>query len=203
MTAKAFGEMVQPAARLPVLALIGARVTQRLGWPGVIGALLLLVGAGWAGFGWHSQQLGPSLESTVAPAPVAIPAAPVVYPPAVPTASMPGRADVPDLLRQVAQLAKRNGLGWPAADYRIVAATAELPSILEVKCALSGGYPDIRRWLEQILSGVPAATLREFSLTRTSADSATVDAKLTIVIFLEEDAASLSGNPSTRESPRR
>jgi hypothetical protein len=85
--------------------------------------------------------------------------------------------------------AQEQGLGWPHADYRFNAATEDTPASLEVRCALKGSYPSIRRFVTALLHDTPTLTLREFSLSRASAEAADVEAKLGIVVYLASGSA--------------
>ena len=95
--------------------------------------------------------------------------------------------DVPLLLTQMKQIAVVNGLGWTAADYRITPATDTQPSSLEVRSTFKGPYPKLRSMVSQVLRDVPAATLRELNLSRSSSDSADVEAKVVIAVLLQDE----------------
>ncbi|MGM9491330.1 hypothetical protein [Ideonella sp. YS5] len=102
---------------------------------------------------------------------------------------LPPTSDVPLLLARMQRAAVQQGLGWPAADYRLNPATEETPASLDVRCALTGPYPSIRRFVTVLLRDNATLTLREFSLSRASAETADVEAKLGIVVYLASGTA--------------
>lgn len=109
-----------------------------------------------------------------------------------PTSSPAYRGDVAVLISQMEMIAIENGLGWSAADYRILPGTDTSSSSLEVRSRFKGEYPKLRRMLSRILGDVPSAVLRELSLSRANSETAEIDAKLTIAVVLQEEPADVS-----------
>lgn len=184
------GTSRRPAHR-PMIRIAAARALQLLGWPGVVGVALLAGSAVWLATAWETQG---AMQQRNQRAVVVAPNATVATQDAEPAPEPLGlalRSDVPVLLAQVAIAARNNDLGWPAADYRINPATADRPASLEVRCTLKGPYPKLRRMLTQVLTKVPAATIREFSLARPNSDTLDVEAKLAIVVFIDDESASI------------
>ena len=109
-------------------------------------------------------------------------------PPKVPARlPLPPASDIPLLLTRLQRAALDAGLNWPRADYRINAASDEALATLEVRCALKGPYTAVRRFVTALLQDAPTLTLREFALSRASADAGEVEAKLAIVVYLGSD----------------
>jgi hypothetical protein len=131
------------------------------------------------GLAWRAHQRW-EREMLASPVPVATPMR-VEQPARIP---LPPESDVPRLLTRMQRVAREQGLGWPSADYRLNAATEDTPASLEVRCALKGAYPSVRRFVTVLLQDFPTLTLREFSLSRVSAESAEVEAKLGIVVYV-------------------
>jgi Tfp pilus assembly protein PilO len=102
---------------------------------------------------------------------------------------LPAAAEIPQLLKQMEQAAIQNGLEWRSAEYRIVAATALMPGSLEVHCGITGSYPKLRGMVVQLIRSVPALSIREFSASRSTAESIDVDAKLVLAVFLRDESA--------------
>lgn len=157
-----------------------ARVHCHIGWAGVAGLAMLA----------FALQL--AVRTTLMP-PMVVPALPVaqdVPPPPVadsaPAMTLPSRDGVPAVLAAIEQGAVAAGLGWPAADYRVVPATEGEPARLEVRCQLKGSYPKVRGLVSRLMVEVHGLTLREFSVTRPNAETADVDAKLTLAVFLQD-----------------
>jgi Pilus assembly protein, PilO len=169
-----------------------ARAHQRLGAHGLVG-LLLIVAATVVLSRASSRQRAASTASVDSGAQsVATPSSPrpsqSIAPPALPDVS-----DVPTILTRIERAATVSGLGWPRADYRTNAATEDMPASVEVRCALKGSYPNVRRFVTALLQDTPTLTLKEFSLSRADADAAEVDAKIAIVIYLGGGSAATTG----------
>lgn len=170
------------------LRIVVAHVHQIIGWAGFAGLALIAVASAivWASWMSRTTSLLPDAAIAESEAVVAISSAlPVPVAKAGPT--LPYRSDVPSLLTLIQQAASGNGLGWAAANYRIAPATENEPSTLEVRCNFKGPYPQLRGMLAQLLSTVPALTLRELSMHRPNSDVADVDAKLVLAVFLRDD----------------
>jgi hypothetical protein len=168
--------------RVQVLA---ARMLQLVGWAGVAGLMLMLAASTIVALAWvqRSAQVLPVIatDSKLAPAPRDQPVEPTRL-------ELSDKGEVPLLVTQITQAAKANGLTWPAAEYRIVAATQEKPASLEVRCVLRGSYPKLRSMLAQLINGVPGFSLRELSMSRASSEVADVDAKVVMAVFLRDEA---------------
>jgi Tfp pilus assembly protein PilO len=146
---------------------------------------LLAAAAGVAVWAWlqhrsESELPGSAPVSTLTEAVVAPVVAPVVR-------SLPQAAEIPALLTRVERAAVSAGLGWARADYRVNGATDDTPASLEVRCTLKGAYPNMRRFVTTLLQETPALTLKEFSLMRPNAETADVEAKLTVLVYLSGD----------------
>ena len=79
------------------------------------------------------------------------------------------------------------------ADYRVIAATQDTPASLEVRCTLKGPYPAVRTFVTALLQDTPALTLKEFALSRASADVTDVEAKLAVVVYLAAGTSATEG----------
>lgn len=175
-----------------------ARAQQAVGWPGMLGVALLIVGGGVAvTSGWTQHQfervhrgksvvLGgalPAPEATARETKLGVSTALAV--PQLPSAS-----DVPALLKTIEQAATANDLDWRAAEYRLVAATSTQPAGLVVRCTLKGPYPKLRSMLVELMSAVPAFTIREFSASRASTLTADIETKLELAVLLQDGVVS-------------
>jgi hypothetical protein len=172
-------------ARSRSTLLLAARLHRALGWPGLLGLVLVLVALILVGLA--PAEAGP---------PAVIPAAPALVHRVLPlrpaSAKLPLPSQVPSLLTLIEQAAVSQGLGWPQADYREVGPSGDTPARLEVHCTLKGAYPDVRRFVATVLRDVPAATLGAFSLSRSSSETPTVEAHLTFAVFLQGAASMAS-----------
>lgn len=165
------------------LGLSLVRLHQRVGLAGLAGLGLLAAAAAIAGLGWRQHRTFDGQASAAsARAAAALPAPRGEVRP-LPT-RWPSAKDIPLLLTRIERAAVEQGLGWPQADYRFNAATAEAPDSVEVRCTLKGPYPSVRRFVTSLLLDMPTLTLKEFSIGRSNADASNVDAKLAIVVYL-------------------
>lgn len=101
-------------------------------------------------------------------------------------ARLPPASELPLILTRLERAAVGQQLGWPQADYRFNAATAQLPASVEVRCVLRGTYLRIRGFVGAMLLDMPTLSLREFSLSRSGATDQVVEARLTIVVYLDD-----------------
>ncbi len=199
--------------RLARLGTWLARLQWSLGGAGLVGIALLLGALGGAAWQWSqwrawrsSQRAAPltprnPLTTGVAQQPASdslSPNAPPHGPDRAVEPLWPQTSSVPVLLDRMSRLAAAQGIGWPRADYRYIAATAELPAALEVQCALKSSYPAIRRFVTEVLREWPSATLRELQLQRGGADLPEVEARITMVIFLADGSAAAPAIEDTR-----
>lgn len=178
------------AERRVVARIRVARVLQVIGWSGVAGLLMLLASAGIASSAWTKRGEAMVIleELRVAQsAPVAVAQPDLQAMPVLP--KLPRHDDIPLILTRMERAASANGLPWAAADYRLVpAAGAEAP-VLEVSFGFKAPYPKVRAMLADLIGSVPAMAVREMSMTRSSIETADVDAKFTVAIFLADDVA--------------
>ncbi len=174
-----------------------AAALRALGWPGLFG-LVLSASAAVAIVRTHAAVRALAALPVVS----AMPPHSAALPPA-PGLALVEEAGLPDLQRALAARAATDGLGWPAADYRLLPASDSLPPVYEVHCTLKGSYPAIRRFVAETLTGAPSAALREFALTRASSDNADVEAHLTFAFFVRPDAApAITGRAAASEGGR-
>jgi len=195
---------VNSIERGPVLRLriAVARLQQRVGGPGLVGLAAMGIALVMFGLAWR-QHAAAELERSTGVLAVTVSAPPQQTTPARPSDPpaderlvLPPATEVPLLLTRIEQAAIAQGLGWPRADYRFNAATDDVPSSVELRCALKGPYPNVRRFVATLLQDAPTLTLREFSLSRANSDAADVEAKLTIVVYLAAGSA-----PAVQRAP--
>lgn len=159
-----------------------ARLQQKLGLAGILGIGLFVLAAAKGVVAWRAHDAALHEHLNV-DAPAVVDGQAAAVGPAV-LVRWPRAQDIPTLLARMERAAVKEGLGWPQADYRINPETADTPASLEVRCALKGPYPNLRRFLTVVLLDMPTLTLREFNLNRANADSPNVDAKLSFVVYL-------------------
>lgn len=163
-----------------------ARLLQRLGAAGLVGCALIAAASLWLWSSWRTHADDSSMVAVRATQQV-LPA-PVPSARQMPASALPHVDEVPRLLLRIERAAKESGLGWPRADYRFNDASTDLPASVDVRFALTGTYPAIRRFVTTLLQDTPTLTIREFALSRGGAEIAEVDAKLAIVIYVADSA---------------
>jgi hypothetical protein len=212
-----------PAARHlhPRWQLLWHRSLQRLGWPGLLGLLLLVVALLVGVLAWQSKLKLTALEQTsrVQGHTLARASSASALKTTPPEEPLPTRSDIHTLIAQIQRSAAEQQLVWLAADYRYKAATSESLARLEVHGSLRGAYKPLRLWLVQLKEDAPSLLLQEANINRPNADVAEVDAKLVLVFALADgfspgNSASLGlggaaqaqapapATPPSREAPR-
>ena len=173
------------------LQVSALRAQQALGWAGLAGLAMLSVSMVWFALAWsaHDQPL-PDVK---APAPLAIEG-----PDRTNTTQLlnwPHRNEQALLLKLIQKIVVANGLPWSAAEYTVTAATETSPTTLEVRTSFKAPYPRLRATLTQLVRDVPGASIRELSMGRSTSDLPDVDAKLTMLVFLQDEATAARARP--------
>jgi len=185
------------AAEPPRVRIVFARLLQTIGWAGISGLALLVAAAAIAQAVWTKRgELAVSLATMPSPSSATRTAVGPV--PQQPLLKLPTRSDVPLLLTRIERAVTESGLPWTSGDYRLIPASDRQVAALEVRCAFKAPYPKLRAMLTQVIGSVPAVTFREMSFSRANVDSADVDARLAIVVFLADDAGSAQPVSSER-----
>lgn len=167
------------------MRVLAARVLQLVGWAGVIGIALMLAASAIVALAWTRPVA--RVDRVTASDPKLASAMPRDRPSDPPPLRLPGKGEIPLLVTQIALAANASGLAWPAAEYKVVAATQEKPASLEVRCSLRGTYPKLRAMLARLIEGVPGFSLRELSMSRPSSEVAEVEAKIVMAVFLRDE----------------
>ena len=159
--------------------ILVARAHDLWGWAGWLGIASLAAALFIAGSvrmqRSQSPAMGPKPEAR---APALLPKASSLQRPGLPALS-----ELSTLLQRLEQTAVASGVGWPAAEYRLVAATETEPASLEVHCRLKAPYPKLRAMVTAAMTSTPGLTLRDLSLSRSSSTTSDVDAKLVLAIL--------------------
>lgn len=150
-----------------------AAVLERLGLPGIAGAVLLLLGAIlYAALVLPLHEAVGDLQAERArlasSAQAERPAA------AAPVRRLPSFTQAPDLLKQLNALAQRDGVTVTRSSYQVKAEDAR--RIFEVDLPLKVAYPTLRSYLRDVVALAPTARLDDLNLHRAAASDPLVDA---------------------------
>ena len=106
---------------------------------------------------------------------------------------------IPQVLRQIEQIAKRHDLDWNSADYRFTPAGSAGIATLEISRALKTTYVRARGFITDSLELVPGLALREFSAKRQDVESQEVEVQFTMVVFMDHPPATANASALTRD----
>jgi Tfp pilus assembly protein PilO len=170
-----------------VLGLVGAR----LGWPGILGLVLLVSAAGFYVFALAPQRLrieDLQRESVQLRQRAKVSEKDVPQGPADKLAAFngffPPSKDLPDLLEKIFGAAKRQSLVLEQGEYRPLKDTVGTLMRYQFTLPLRGTYPQIRKFVDDALAEVPALALDGIQFERRKIGDATVDAKVKMVVYL-------------------
>jgi len=162
-----------------------ARLRHQISIPGLVGLALLSLALTQGGLAWKEHELFKTGREV---APASAEPIQVVRVSGAKPATLPSAEDIPVFLTRIERAALEQGLGWPRAEYRFHPSSDEVLASVEVQCTLKGPYPNVRRFVTALLQGAPTLTLREFNLSRPSASAADVEAKLSILLYVSNEA---------------
>ncbi len=97
--------------------------------------------------------------------------------------TLPARTEVPALLRRMFDQAASAGLAVDTAKYDVVTAKGSGVVRYQIAFPVTGPYPQIRAFVDAILSTMPAVGLRELALERKAIGDAEIDAQLQFTIY--------------------
>lgn len=99
---------------------------------------------------------------------------------------VPDEDQVAPMVSAIFAHAARRGLVLAQADYRRSSEPGSGLALLELRLPVKGGYPQVRHFINDTLSGMPGVALREVSFRRDSVSLEGVEAQLRFVLFMKE-----------------
>ena len=96
----------------------------------------------------------------------------------------PRSAELPDLLQKIFAAARRQSLILEHGEYRALKDSIGKLTGYQVTLPLRGTYPQIRKFVDDALSEVPALSLDSIQFERRKIGEAAVDAKIKMVVYL-------------------
>jgi hypothetical protein len=195
-----------PALTRQLAARVGSQWLARAAWtvgrtgrPGLLGIALLLASAIFL-LTTHLQvaeevaalRAEQSTSRRPARAPAADAAASSASLPA-----LPGRADVPEQLRQVFEIAARQRLAVDSGKFEVKTTGGGRVARHLVTFPVSGSYPQIRAFIDATLAAMPAMALGELSLARKAISDPQVEAQVRLMLYTDsaEPKVAPAGRP--------
>jgi hypothetical protein len=181
-----------------------ARFAERLGWQGIAGVGLLVFAASfWFSTVAPARDAKLALEDQVQRLEKRVRAgAPGSARPSAAErlaefyAFFPAAATTPDWLARIDAAARANGLRLAVGEYKVSRVPGSRLARYEITFPLQGPYPRLRAFLEEALTEVPAAAVEEVSLKRETVESATVEARIRLALYLGPDADGMGRTPA-------
>lgn len=162
------------------------QVARRLGLTGLLGLLLLLGTAGLYLFALH-PALGQLRQARAELAKVS--AKPLVAPRAAANplgawAQLPRVGEVPALLKQLAAVAKQQGVDLPQGHYHLSPVADGGLLRLQARYPVNAAYPPLRGFLAASLAAFPSLTVDGFTLKRSDIGATTVTGEVRLSFYL-------------------
>ena len=101
-------------------------------------------------------------------------------------ASLPTRAQIPEVIGLIFTQAKQAGVALETGHYVYVAPKGGALAHYELEFPVKAGYPDIRGFIDHTLSAVPAAALGKLRFERKGVGDAVVGADIVFVVFVRD-----------------
>ncbi len=177
----------------PMLWTAG-RWLKGLGWPGMVGVALLVLGvAAYLGVLLPQQARSEQLTQDVADEQARQKTS--GSQPTLDTHStearlhafyafFPPQQDAPHLLKIIYGAAQAEGLGLAEGEYKFSRAKAGGIGMYQVDLPVKGSYIQIRKFIVKVLNSVPSAALDEVSFKREIVGSGELEAKVRFTLYL-------------------
>lgn len=168
------------------------RQISTIGWPGVGGAVLIALALAFAASALiplearirevkaDVEQLRARLQAAPTGAGATASGDPLTnfY------AFFPPLGSTPEWLQRIFGLAEAQGLRLEAGEYKLKRDRDFKLVRYELTLPVRGSYPQIREFVSQVLTEVPASSLDEITLRREDSGSSTVEARIRITLHL-------------------
>ena len=173
------------------------RQVSAMGWPGVGGVVLIALSLAFAASAIFPLQSRLNevmadvelLRAKLQAAPAAAGAAGTGDPLTNFYAFFPPLGSTPEWLQRIFNLAEAQGLRLEAGEYKLKREKDFRLARYELTLPVRGGYPQIREFVSQVLTEVPASSLDEVSLRREDPASSTVEARIRLTLYLAGEPA--------------
>jgi Tfp pilus assembly protein PilO len=108
-------------------------------------------------------------------------------------AFFPGAASTPDWLGKIHAAAGAKGLQLASGEYKVTKSGSSRLARYQITLPVQGTYPQIRGFIGAVLQEVPAAVVEEVSLKRESVESARLDARIRITLYMSAPPGASGG----------
>jgi Tfp pilus assembly protein PilO len=100
------------------------------------------------------------------------------------TRNFPTLAEAPGWILKMHQIAARNELTLETGEYRLTNAKDGGLARYQITLPLHGGYAQVRTFLEQVLTQIPAAALDEVTIRRDTIGSRATETRVRLTLYL-------------------
>jgi Tfp pilus assembly protein PilO len=100
------------------------------------------------------------------------------------TRNFPTLTEAPGWILKMHQIAARNELTLETGEYRLTGAKDGELARYQITLPLHGGYAQVRTFLEQVLTEIPAAALDEVTIRRESIGSRATETRVRLTLYL-------------------
>lgn len=167
---------------------------ERIGWPGIVGLALLVFSAGLAATA-TSSRVGEldALQDEVQ----ALQARYLMTGSTAPDGRstreeqlhtfygfFPPLSTLPDWLERIYAAAEKNGVVLEIGEYRLVQERGWRLARYQLTLPVKGSYQQVRGFVAQVLTDVPAAALDEIGFRRDAAATDRIDVRLRLTLYL-------------------
>lgn len=91
--------------------------------------------------------------------------------------------EITDQLARIYNVAQANGLELRQGDYKVVRAKGERMTQYQITLPLAGGYNQIRRFAAQVLVEMPTLALDQIKFERKQANDSTIEAQIMLTLY--------------------
>ncbi len=99
--------------------------------------------------------------------------------------SLPGRSDVPQIMGSVVTVAAASGIELSRGNYEYVESDDGAIARYRMTLPVSGSYPQVRQFIENLLATVPAIALDNMRIERDNVSDQVIAADLRFTVLLE------------------
>ena len=100
------------------------------------------------------------------------------------TRNFPTLSEAPGWILKIHQIAAHNDLALDSGEYRLVDAKDSGLARYQITLPLRGGYSQVRSFLDQVLTQIPAAALEDLTIRRDSVGARATETRVRLTLYL-------------------